>query len=275
MKQRVITGCGLGLLLLVLLYFGGAVLGAAAMICICFAVYEEYHALSLAGHRPIAWPTWSCMALSIPMVVVFGTKAIIPLMMVACLITATWIIFRSEPKLQDILMSVMPLFTVALPGLCIVSLAMVQPKALQLTLLALMFFIPVFGDMTAFFVGSRVGGRKLCPAVSPNKTISGALGGLLGSLLTSMVVGLVASLCVVDPAAKALLPGWGAYVLLGLVGGAASQIGDLFASLVKRHCGIKDFSHLFPGHGGMLDRLDSILFMAIIMFCYRLLTMAA
>lgn len=275
MKQRVITGCGLGLLLLVLLYFGGAVLGAAAMICICFAVYEEYHALSLAGHRPIAWPTWSCMALSIPMVGMLGTQAVIPLLMVACLITATWIIFRTQPKLQDILMSVMPLFTVALPGLCIVSLALVQPKPLQLTLLALMFFIPVFGDMVAFFVGSRVGGRKLCPAVSPNKTISGALGGLLGSLLTSLIVGLVAALCVVDPAVEALLPSWGAYVLLGLVGGAASQVGDLFASLVKRHCGIKDFSNLFPGHGGMLDRLDSILFMAIIMFCYRLLTMGA
>ena len=59
--------------------------------------------------------------------------------------------------------------------------------------------------------------------------------------------------------------------LLGLVGGVAGQMGDLFASLVKRHCGIKDFSNLFPGHGGMLDRLDSILFMAVVMICYRLL----
>jgi len=273
MKQRVITGLGLGIFLLVLLYFGGAVLGVAAMVCICFAVYEEYHALSLAGHRPIAWPTWSCMALSVPMVVLLGTSAMIPLMMLACLATATWITFRTEPKVEDILVSVMPLFTVALPGLCIVALAMVQPKALQLVLLGLMFFIPVFGDMTAFFVGSRVGGRKLCPAVSPNKTISGALGGLLGSLLAAMVVGLVGFLCC-DEATRTLLPGWGTYVILGLVGGAASQMGDLFASLVKRHCGIKDFSNLFPGHGGMLDRLDSILFMAIIMFCYRLLTTA-
>ena len=65
--------------------------------------------------------------------------------------------------------------------------------------------------------------------------------------------------------------GWWQYALLGLVGGVAGQMGDLFASLVKRHCGIKDFSNLFPGHGGMLDRLDSILFMAVVMICYRLL----
>ena len=60
-------------------------------------------------------------------------------------------------------------------------------------------------------------------------------------------------------------------MLLGLIGGVAGQIGDLFASLIKRHCGIKDFSNLFPGHGGMLDRLDSVIFMAVIIFCYRML----
>ena len=63
---------------------------------------------------------------------------------------------------------------------------------------------------------------------------------------------------------------WWHYLLLGIVGGAIGQIGDLFASLVKRHSGIKDFSNLFPGHGGMLDRLDSVLFMSVLMYCYLL-----
>ena len=68
-----------------------------------------------------------------------------------------------------------------------------------------------------------------------------------------------------------LLGGCATDVDLGVIGGAVGQIGDLFASLVKRHCGIKDFANLFPGHGGMLDRMDSILFMALVMMCYRLL----
>lgn len=68
-----------------------------------------------------------------------------------------------------------------------------------------------------------------------------------------------------------MLPTWWEYLLIGLIGGVAGQMGDLFASMVKRHCGIKDFSNLFPGHGGMMDRLDSILFMAVVMFCFYLL----
>ena len=66
MVQRTTTAIGLIAFLMVLMYFGGAVMGIAAMVCICFAVHEEYHALSLAGHRPVAWPTWVGMAVSVP-----------------------------------------------------------------------------------------------------------------------------------------------------------------------------------------------------------------
>lgn len=198
---------------------------------------------------------------------------IIPVVMAVCLLTLMCVVFRAEPKLEDALMSVLPLFTVVLPGMCIVGVAMVQPKALQVVLLSLLFVIPVLCDTLAFFVGSRVRGPKLCPLVSPNKTISGAIGGMAGALVGTLAIALIAHWCC-DPATEALLPSWWEYLLLGLIGGVAGQMGDLFASMVKRHCGVKDFSNLFPGHGGMLDRLDSILFMAVVMFCYRLLTMA-
>ena len=270
MKQRMITGAVLVALLIVLLYFGGAVMSVTAMVCICFAVYEEYHALALAGHRPVSWPTWVGMALSIPLTLIFGAGVIVPILIAVCMTTLVCVVFRDAPRLEDVLVSVMPLLTIVLPGMCIIALALVQPKALQVVLLAMMFSIPVVGDTMAFFVGSRVGGPKLCPAVSPNKTISGAVAGLCGSLIAALVIGGV-GLAVCDEATGALLPSIPTCLLIGIIGGMAGQMGDLFASMVKRHCGIKDYSNLFPGHGGMLDRLDSILFTAVVMFCYRLL----
>ena len=121
----------------------------------------------------------------------------------------------------------------------------------------------------ALFVGTAVGGKKLCPAVSPHKTVAGSIGGMAGSIAAAMIVcGLAALSCNEPTLAK--LPTWPEYLLLGFLGGIVGQIGDLFASLVKRHSGIKDFSNLFPGHGGMLDRLDSVLFMAVLVYCFRM-----
>lgn len=273
MGQRIATGAALIAFLLVLMYFGGVVMGIGAIVCLCFAMHEEYHALAVAGHRPVAWPTWAGMVLTVPLVALWGTSVVVPLLAAVCLITMICVIFRDEPRLEDAVLSVLPLFSVVLPGMCIIALAQVQPKALQVVLLSLVFAVPVLGDTLAFFVGSRVRGPKLCPAVSPNKTISGSIAGLLGSVLAACLVGL-GTLMFCSPETRALLPTWWQYLLLGLLGGIAGQMGDLFASLVKRHSGLKDFSSLFPGHGGMMDRLDSILFMAVVMFCYLLLRAA-
>lgn len=270
LKQRLITGALLSALAIVLLMAGGAVMAVAALLFVCVAMHEEYHALTIAGNRPVAWPTWVGIVLSVPLSVWLGTAVLIPLLMLVFLVTLVCVVFREEPRLEDALLSIMPMFTVMLPGLCVVALAMVQPKELQVTLLFLALAIPCIGDTFAFVVGSTVGGPKLCPAVSPNKTVSGAIAGLVGSLLTALGIGLAAHL-MTDEAVRMLLPAWWQYILMGLLGGAAGQMGDLFASLVKRHCGLKDFSNLFPGHGGMLDRIDSILFSSMVIFCFLLM----
>jgi phosphatidate cytidylyltransferase len=269
MKQRVITAAIMATVALALLAIGGVVLAAALVAIICFAVYEEYAALSEAGHHPLAWPTWVGMVLSVPLLALGGAKLLIPVAIGVALVTLACIIFRREPKLEDILYSLVPFVSIVLPGMAMLALVNIEPKSVQLTYFFLMIAIPCVGDIFALYVGSTLRGPKLCPAVSPNKTISGAVGGLVGSVLASMLVGLLA--WVFGGASRAMLPLWGDYLVIGIVGGVAGQLGDLFASLVKRHCGVKDFSNLFPGHGGMLDRLDSILFMALVIFCYRIL----
>ena len=268
MKQRIITGVLLILLLVTLLCLPGWGMAIATLVCIGFATWEEYHALMLAGHRVVSWPAWVVLIGSVPLTKFFGTRMIVPLMTIALLMMVIQILFRAEPELTDLAMSALPILTVALPGLSLVALSLVDQKAVEVVLVALTFAVPLVGDTFALFVGSAVGGKKLCPAVSPHKTISGSVGGMAGSMLAAIVVYLIAT-WTCNETTLARLPSFAAYLWLGFFGGIVGQIGDLFASLVKRHSGIKDFSNLFPGHGGMLDRLDSVLFMAVLVYCYR------
>lgn len=110
-------------------------------------------------------------------------------------------------------------------------------------------------DIGAFFAGRAIGGRKLIPAVSPGKTVSGAIGGLLVTILACWLY----VRFVLHPVAQLGLTPWGIAIFAILVS-VAAQVGDLAESLLKREAGVKDSSHLIPGHGGLLDRLDSLLF---------------
>jgi phosphatidate cytidylyltransferase len=110
-------------------------------------------------------------------------------------------------------------------------------------------------DIGAYFVGRAIGGRKLIPAVSPGKTVAGAVGGLVASML----VALLYARAVLVPVASLGFTLWGALLFGGLIS-IAAQLGDLFESLIKREGGVKDSSRIIPGHGGILDRFDSLIF---------------
>jgi len=110
-------------------------------------------------------------------------------------------------------------------------------------------------DIGAFFVGRTIGGRKLIPSVSPGKTVSGAVGGLVASTLVSWWF----ARTVLVPVANLGFTPWGA-LGFGAAISVAAQIGDLFESLLKREGGVKDSSRIIPGHGGVLDRFDSLIF---------------
>ncbi len=112
-----------------------------------------------------------------------------------------------------------------------------------------LFLIVWASDIGAYMAGRSLGGPRLWPAVSPNKTWSGAAGGLAAAILVGLAVAFV-----VAPV-PALMPVVAAAGLLGL----ASQAGDLLESAIKRHFHVKDSSHLIPGHGGLLDRMDGVL----------------
>jgi len=119
--------------------------------------------------------------------------------------------------------------------------------------------IAFFSDTVAYTFGRTMGRHKMYPAVSPKKTWEGSAGGFIGGVLATMVVG--SSWLLPDlPLSHALV--------LGIVGSAAGQAGDLVASMLKRTFGVKDSGRLLPGHGGMLDRIDGLLFVGPVVFGY-------
>ncbi len=122
----------------------------------------------------------------------------------------------------------------------------------------LVLLIVMSSDTGAYFSGITLGRHKLYPAISPNKSVEGSIGGLLGGLVAAFI------------ARYTFFPALNAVdcLALGLGLGAMSQLGDLFESMVKRACGVKDSGRVIPGHGGILDRLDSLLFAFPLAFYY-------
>lgn len=120
-------------------------------------------------------------------------------------------------------------------------------------------------DTFAYFTGRFLGKHKLIPHVSPNKTVEGSVGGVVGAMVICIVY-----LLIVKNVFDTNMLTWSNVVVegavYGLVGGALSQLGDLIASAIKRDTGIKDFGWIFPGHGGFMDRFDSVMFIAPIMY---------
>lgn len=112
-------------------------------------------------------------------------------------------------------------------------------------------------DTFAYFTGRAIGKNKLCPSVSPNKTVEGAIGGLVGSIVISIAWAYISKKFFIVPNNFYMK-----YVIVGVGAGVLSQFGDLTASIIKRKVKIKDYGDLIPGHGGILDRFDSMIFVA-------------
>lgn len=118
----------------------------------------------------------------------------------------------------------------------------------------LIFVVAPCADVFAYLVGSLLKGPKLCPKLSPKKTISGAIGGIIGG-----VVGAIALYFILNPVINFFSPIL-YFIIIGMVASVLTEVGDLFESFIKRKAGIKDSGKIMPGHGGVLDRIDGMMF---------------
>ena len=170
---------------------------------------------------------------------------------------------------------------ISINGIAYYGLILIYPITLMFLFIALnrvpdygLFYILlvagicVFCDSLAFFTGITFKGPKLAPKLSPKKTISGAIGGLVGGVLGAMTVYLL--LNYIFNIDLSIFKNWH-IVLIGFFGGIFAEVGDLAESGIKRKLDIKDFSNILPGHGGVMDRLDSLMFVAFAVFIFSLL----
>lgn len=130
----------------------------------------------------------------------------------------------------------------------------------------LVFVCSSFSDVFAYFVGVKLGKHKLAPKLSPKKSIEGSIGGILGAALVGLIYGVILYKLGIYGAEV-----MGIFSVCGAIGSVVSQIGDLAASAIKRDHDIKDYSQLIPGHGGIMDRMDSIVVTAPIIYYLALL----
>lgn len=274
MLKRAVTAIILVGYAFAMLYLGTAVhygfLDALIMSFAFVGTYEMYHTFRKSEYKN-SWgaPLLLCVAIY-PLWYFLGYKGIlIALSLSICLALAVFT-FKAEMELKDLLATI---FSLIYP-MALVSLAFALSREFPCGgtfAISFAIFLPVFSDTFAYLVGSTLGKRKLCPSISPKKTVAGAIGGLLGSVLCAVTFFLLFDLYAVIPvgyvtfsdsvAVRAVV-----FVVLGIVGGVLAEIGDLAASRIKRTINIKDFGNIFPGHGGVLDRLDSIIFTLVMFF---------
>ena len=269
MTKRVITGAGFALLILATIYLQGWYAFALLSLGLVISVFELFHALRATDIQVVCWPGYlfciltiaaEALALARPHSVHLSTL----ILLISVMAAMVHLVFRGKIALESLMASVFPMIYPGIFYMVLMQLLQMDRPAWITVALTLSFFSASINDVFALFSGMLFGKHKLAPVLSPKKTIEGSIGGLVASVLFSMAVpGLLGWLFRSNAAFVAdlsLLPPTWAFALLGFLAGALSQVGDLTASMVKRHCGVKDFGRILPGHGGIMDRMDGVLF---------------
>ena len=247
MKTRIISGL-LMAPLLVLVYLGGYWLMAAAFIVGIMGLHEFYKGFEAAGAKPCRWLGY----VSAP--VLYGLHIAAPWADQFIIMWTVFVVIASmiygfkveERKLEDMTSTLMGILYTVLLSFHIVLIDEQFPQFIWLV------FLTAFGtDIMAYFTGMALGRHKLCPKLSPKKSVEGAVGGVIGSMILCGIYGY-------------FVFGNGVWIglVVGFFGSIVAQLGDLSASAFKRQMGIKDYGNLIPGHGGILDRFDSVMYTA-------------
>ena len=247
----VAAGVGIAVLALVCFALGSAVAAVLVTVVVALAAVEYFGAVQRAGARPAAL-LGLLAAVTFPLATYWRGEAAVPLMVGLTLVFGLlWYLVGAggdSPIIEGVGITLLGVIWIGLLGSFATQFLRVDDG--RGILLAIILATVVY-DIGAFFMGRSFGQRPLS-AASPNKTVEGLIGGVFVAALVGLLVG---GLNLGTP-----FHGFGHGLLLGIVVGVAATVGDLCESLVKRDLGVKDMGALIPGHGGVLDRIDGLLF---------------
>ena len=241
---------------IIFIFLGGIYLKGFVFALSIMAMWEFYNALKAKEFKPVAIAGYALLI--IYYLINNDFEKMMYILVAAAFLLLIIPVINLEYTFIDVSLTLLGLMY---GGILFSTVYLVNAKPSGAFLVWLIFIGSWLSDTAAYYSGRLFGKHKLCPKVSPKKTVEGSIGGLIGATIFSGIYGIIISRYTnVMPVIH--------YFLIGALCGIFGQFGDLVASSVKRYVGIKDYSNLIPGHGGILDRFDSIIFSATVVFYY-------
>ena len=268
MKVRILTSIGIAVFGLPLLFLSEyLVYPIAVALLAAVAIFEMSALTGMRRNLPVSIPAY-LLALALPIAAYFASDRVELFVSLIFALLAVYMFYRfgyavikrGAIRFADLSAH---LVTTAYIVISFTSLSMLRYIPRGVYLFSLVFVASWVCDVFAYFVGRAIGRHKLIPEVSPKKTVEGAIGGVVFTTGAFALYGYIVTLL------DGPSPNYIALLIFGLVLSVVAQFGDLIASLIKREHGIKDYGFIFPGHGGVLDRFDSIIAVApvLLMLC--------
>jgi phosphatidate cytidylyltransferase len=265
MKKRIISGAVFVALWAAILLINNPLFDTAIVVTLALiATHEYYKAFRNIGYKPISWIGYvGCLALFLMGGIIpeeykmLLIKIIVPVGLISAF--AYMVVGNVKRTILDVAITIFGLLYI--PCLFAFLKLILGLREYSRFYLLYVLFGAVVSDTFAFLVGSKFGKTKLAPDISPNKTVEGSMGGIIGVVISFIIMTIVGNLNGI--------PGDVFYwTMVGVAAAIAGQFGDLTASAIKRFCKIKDFGNIMPGHGGILDRFDSLMFVAPIVYIF-------